>query len=236
MQRWLVVAVGMSIGACAGSSRDDNGTGEGGGAGVDAENGGSSMNGGAGSGGSAPSGGTLATGGASSGGTIGNGGTVAGGGAVGGTGPNAGADAGGTTSAGAGNTSSGGGGQGGAGAAGAAGSGSGGCAEPNPAGCTPEAECPPTHRCEVSPADCRPSQCTCSGSEWVCTRDCGGGRCRPAGCPMGCEPEGECGKDRTTWVCTGPGDWNVLVDAGCQDLATQVPRYCCPATFMPECR
>jgi hypothetical protein len=29
---------------------------------------------------------------------------------------------------------------------------------------------------------------------------------------------------------------NELVEAGCQDLGTQIPRFCCPAAFKPECR
>jgi hypothetical protein len=31
-----------------------------------------------------------------------------------------------------------------------------------------------------------------------------------------------------------PG-YQVLIDAGCEDLATQIPRFCCPVSFKPEC-
>ena len=59
-------------------------------------------------------------------------------------------------------------------------------------------------------------------------------------CPSGCEAGSEpfCEGDGVTWVCFGPGpiDYQALLDGGCTDLATQVPRYCCPASFHPECQ
>jgi hypothetical protein len=63
--------------------------------------------------------------------------------------------------------------------------------------------------------------------------------CRPETCPEGCEAssEGFCNGDGVTWVCGFSGTFDVsdLIEAGCEDLATQIPRYCCPATFKPEC-
>jgi hypothetical protein len=62
----------------------------------------------------------------------------------------------------------------------------------------------------------------------------------PADCPEGCEPNTEtfCDEGGVTWACGASGgfDASELVEAGCTDLGTQVPRYCCPATFKPECR
>jgi hypothetical protein len=39
------------------------------------------------------------------------------------------------------------------------------------------------------------------------------------------------------WICYGSEafDHQGLLDAGCVDLLTQVPRYCCPESFFPEC-
>jgi hypothetical protein len=43
-----------------------------------------------------------------------------------------------------------------------------------------------------------------------------------------------------SWVCYVSGGgipgYQDLIEAGCVDLATQIPRLCCPATFKPECR
>ncbi len=75
---------------------------------------------------------------------------------------------------------------------------SGPCPEPNPQGCV-NTGCPPEQTCDVQPDDCVPSECHCDAASgaWQCTRDCGGGRCVPAGVacvepnPAGCMP-GEC--------------------------------------------
>lgn len=60
-------------------------------------------------------------------------------------------------------------------------------------------------------------------------------------CPSGCSPTGSaafCQDGGVTWVCSGPGpiDYDALTHGGCTDLATQVPRFCCPASFRPECQ
>lgn len=56
---------------------------------------------------------------------------------------------------------------------------------------------------------------------------------------LGCSPSdsaGICGDvPGNVWICDGPFDRQALIDAGCVDLATQIPRYCCPDTFFPEC-
>jgi hypothetical protein len=127
---------------------------------------------------------------------------------------------------------------GGSGGAAGAGGEPGECSEPNPAGC-PQTSCPSeTHRCELATSPCRPSQCSCTDGQWECTADCGGGACRPVSCPEGCEPsEGTCGTDGITWVCLTSGSgWEAFQEGGCHDLGTQVPRFCCPETFKPECR
>jgi hypothetical protein len=59
-------------------------------------------------------------------------------------------------------------------------------------------------------------------------------------CPSGCSPSPSavpCQGGVVTWVCAGPGpfDYDALLDGGCTDLFTQVPRFCCPLSFRPEC-
>ena len=51
-----------------------------------------------------------------------------------------------------------------------------------------------------------------------------------------CEPTTESfgDDDCEVWICFGSGAQQ-LVDAGCEDLATQVPRYCCPKDLTLEC-
>jgi hypothetical protein len=57
-------------------------------------------------------------------------------------------------------------------------------------------------------------------------------------CPTACEPQaqGACGNNGVTWVCFGAGEPPDFEAGGCTDLATQVPRFCCPPTFLPECQ
>lgn len=53
------------------------------------------------------------------------------------------------------------------------------------------------------------------------------------GCETSTEPFGE---GCQVWVCYGPGEGiQRLIDAGCEDLATQVPRYCCPPDVELDC-
>jgi hypothetical protein len=56
-------------------------------------------------------------------------------------------------------------------------------------------------------------------------------------CPTDCEaqPSGLCGDDEITWVCFSAPVPD-FVAAGCTDAFTQVPRFCCPSTFLPECQ
>jgi hypothetical protein len=115
------------------------------------------------------------------------------------------------------------------------------CDTPNPSGCGSDAECPDGQRClEPLDASCIPLGCVCTlGGEWDCVDECGGGECRVPECPPGCEAgESTCDDGGVTWVCgiMGAFDATELVEAGCRDLATQIPRFCCPASFKPECQ
>ena len=62
-----------------------------------------------------------------------------------------------------------------------------------------------------------------------------GGAAGAMGCGD-CEPTTESfgDDDCQVWICFGSGAQQ-LVDAGCTDLATQVPRYCCPRNVSIEC-
>ena len=101
----------------------------------------------------------------------------------------------------------------------------GGCEGENPQGCAHDADCGEGFLCNS--ASCAPSRCSCSGGDsWMCTRDCGGGRClgqegfcngvaAPSGCfQFGC-PEGQrcaipvggcagssCFCEQGEWVCS----------------------------------
>jgi hypothetical protein len=102
------------------------------------------------------------------------------------------------------------------------------CPDPNPAGCA-QTGCPSGQVCFRDGSECIPSACSCDGAtgQWICTDDCGGGRCidtqpacpdpNPAGCAQtGC-PSGQvcyrdgsqcipsaCSCDPATggWICT----------------------------------
>lgn len=50
-----------------------------------------------------------------------------------------------------------------------------GCSGPNPAGCV-KTGCQPGQQCTTLNA-CSASTCSCSGAFWLCTKDCGGGKC-----------------------------------------------------------
>jgi len=53
------------------------------------------------------------------------------------------------------------------------------------------------------------------------------------GCELGNE---DFGQDCNVWVCLGPGEGMQRLDeAGCMDLFTQVPRYCCPPDVELDC-
>jgi hypothetical protein len=87
---------------------------------------------------------------------------------------------------------------------------------------------------------CIPLGCACTMPDdtWSCSNNCGGGEC-VANCPADCTPEqgGFCGDDLVTWVCTGSIiPIEEFSAAGCDDAGSQVPRYCCPPTFKPECQ
>lgn len=114
------------------------------------------------------------------------------------------------------------------------------CEGPNPAGCTQEG-CPDGERCRVDPETCEPSTCGCSGGDWICTADCGGGgtcvpeddfckEANPAGCSQeGCpdgerclRKPGECAPSQC--FCSEDGDWLCTKDCGgggtCVDSST----------------
>lgn len=115
------------------------------------------------------------------------------------------------------------------------------CTTPDPSGCGSNADCPDGDVCMPSPlAVCIPRLCACNalGNTWTCREECTGGVCVRPSCPTGCTPQmgGLCGSDRITWVCTSsPFPSEEFRNGGCTDAGTQVPRYCCPTTFKPEC-
>jgi hypothetical protein len=52
--------------------------------------------------------------------------------------------------------------------------------------------------------------------------------CEELGC-MRSASSAFCGDvEGDTWICTGSFNHQAMIDAGCVDLITQVPRYCCP--------
>jgi hypothetical protein len=62
-------------------------------------------------------------------------------------------------------------------------------------------------------------------------------------CNIGCIPEFQasiCGSSPpgVVWLCLGSNgfDRDALEKGGCTDLATDVPRFCCPVEFLPQCR
>ena len=114
------------------------------------------------------------------------------------------------------------------------------CGTPDPSGCANDDDCAMGEACMPSTlAVCIPLRCACApmGGTWQCEEDCGGGVCVRPTCPSGCEPQanGACGSERVTWVCNGQFTPREFLDAGCTDPGTQVPRFCCPPTFKPEC-
>ena len=53
---------------------------------------------------------------------------------------------------------------------------------------------------------------------------------------LGCETSTEqFGQDCQVWVCFQGEGAQRLIDAGCMDLATQVPRFCCPPDTQLDC-
>jgi hypothetical protein len=114
------------------------------------------------------------------------------------------------------------------------------CATPDPSGCETNDDCAAGKVCaQPAIAVCIPTGCACGFGSWQCREDCGGGVCTEPTCPAGCEaqPRGLCGEDEVTWVCTtSPIPVEEFMNGGCVDQFTQVPRYCCPSTFKPECQ
>jgi hypothetical protein len=114
------------------------------------------------------------------------------------------------------------------------------CATPDPSGCETNDDCAPGKVCaQPAIAVCIPTGCACGFGSWQCREECGGGVCTEPTCPTGCEPQprGLCGEDEVTWVCTtSPIPVEEFMSGGCVDQFTQVPRYCCPSTFKPECQ
>lgn len=61
-----------------------------------------------------------------------------------------------------------------------------------------------------------------------------------AGCNIGCTRQSATrsfgGLTETMWLCTTAAyDWHVLIAGGCEDMATALPRFCCPDNFMSGC-
>lgn len=66
----------------------------------------------------------------------------------------------------------------------------------------------------------------------------GGGGAPPITECLGCEATTESFGDQEcqVWACFAPGEGiQRLSEAGCTDLATQVPRFCCPPGVEPDC-
>lgn len=123
--------------------------------------------------------------------------------------------------------------------------GPGACTTPDPSGCLTNDDCASDEECKQPAITvCIPTGCACSplGNTWQCANPCNGGVCvpkTPDECPETCEPQasGVCGSDKATWVCTSsPIPVQDFMNGGCTDAFTQVPRYCCPPTFKPECQ
>jgi hypothetical protein len=114
------------------------------------------------------------------------------------------------------------------------------CDDPNPAGCVVN-ECPPDLVCDTMQG-CAPSECYCDQGSWVCTDDCSGGVCVPAGVcagpnPAGCLsqgcPAGEvcdeklgcassecyCDPETASWICTNDCGGGICVPdpTGCSE-------------------
>jgi hypothetical protein len=60
-----------------------------------------------------------------------------------------------------------------------------------------------------------------------------------ASCDVGCTPSTTstfCQSNEVQWMCQGPS-WNdALFRASCRDPATNLPRFCCPPSFLSQCR
>ena len=57
-------------------------------------------------------------------------------------------------------------------------------------------------------------------------------------CGIGCTPRASgalCQGSAVLWECTVGFDFQKMIDGGCTDTGTALIRYCCPATFLPEC-
>lgn len=61
------------------------------------------------------------------------------------------------------------------------------------------------------------------GAAPLCPSDCTRGT--TAGCSAG----------QVMWTCGNEHDYQALIDGGCTDLASGLPRYCCPPEFYAEC-
>ena len=83
----------------------------------------------------------------------------------------------------------------------------------------------------VCGADCVPVDIACIGE---CPCDAGG-----ASCDVGCTAyadTGWCESPTVEWVCDGFDQLDLFTEIGCQELATGLVRYCCPAGFLTACR
>ena len=56
-------------------------------------------------------------------------------------------------------------------------------------------------------------------------------------CPNDCTPgtTAGCASGQVSWTCGNNHDYQELIDGGCTDQATALPRYCCPPEFYAGC-
>jgi hypothetical protein len=67
----------------------------------------------------------------------------------------------------------------------------------------------------------------------------GGTGGQPAGCAAGCSIQSGtawCAAPTAEWVCEGTFDRALMVASGCNVLATDAIRFCCPAGAPSECQ
>jgi hypothetical protein len=89
-----------------------------------------------------------------------------------------------------------------------------------------------------------PAGCVCSSHGWSCdagvpsdARLDGGGS--DASCDVGCAPSTPatfCQASEVQWTCQNAGWAAALFRASCRDAGTDIQRFCCPGSFLTQCR
>jgi hypothetical protein len=60
-----------------------------------------------------------------------------------------------------------------------------------------------------------------------------------ASCDVGCTPSTTstfCQAGEVQWMCQGAGYADALFRSACRDPGTNLPRFCCPPSFLAQCR